>query len=182
LPLEEGGLKVGCKEAFDLLSTLEEALGAPGLPKALGCEVLLCAEREEGCVEVFCASSSVLKLAELAAPSTGKLLHVGVHLGRVRSGRVEPSLHAAYLIATALLKGALEARRGVVVVTSKRGELAFSRSAPIGEGDYEAKEKSPSGLCLVLSKHGDALGWGTATSRGLVVPIVDCGWYLRAGL
>jgi len=106
--------------------------------------------------------------------------YAGILLGTLAEGEIKLSLHLAYALATRASKGLFRPKQGIITV-SRRGERAFTFSKPVSSQDYRVLGASPTSLYLVLSAQGDPLGWGTIDSHRRLIPLIDSGWFLRAG-
>uniref|UniRef100_A0A7J3ZLL2 UPF0113 domain-containing protein n=1 Tax=Fervidicoccus fontis TaxID=683846 RepID=A0A7J3ZLL2_9CREN len=125
-----------------------------------------------GLIELVLRRSAV---SGLRAPE-----HAGILLGTSVKGEIRLSLHLAYILATRASRGLFRPQQGVIAV-NRHGERAFTFSKPVGISDYRVLGVSPTNTYLVLSEQGDPLGWGTLDPHKRLVPLIDSGWFLRAG-
>ncbi|MEM1619901.1 MAG: hypothetical protein QXU52_04030 [Fervidicoccaceae archaeon] len=181
MPPEKEIVRRSCEVGGEALRLLEEALGVRSLSEALDCNELLCVKRGDA-TDLFCVTDSLSQLIERiernCEPLVG-LTHAGILLGSMRGELFEPSIHLAYVLARMISRRRLEPRRGIAVVLGP-GEGVFTRSKVVGRPLYELRGANDLNLYLVLSERGDPLGWGRI-ERGRLVPLVDSGWFLRAG-
>ena len=178
-------VKLECEESKRLIELLKATFNEPRISEVLGCNRLLCIADSTGTISVYCLKHSMSNLIKLVLESNLPAIlkpqgHAGILLGTFTKGKVQLSLHLAYTLATRVSEKSFMPKRGVIVV-NWRGEKAFTFSKPVSSQDYRVLGASKTNIYLVLSAQGDPLGWGTINSHRKLVPLIDSGWFLRAG-
>lgn len=162
----------GCREAILLLKHLENTFQT-NIEKLLHCDAIACVYSRDT-VLIYCIRKEVMKLLKHMENIPTETLHLGVLLGTVKNNIITPSLHLALLLAgkTSYI------RRGIVYIDSL-SEKRFLHGKPVSRG-FKVKGKSETNLYLVVGFDEEPLGWARI-ERGKLVPVIDVGWFLRAG-
>ncbi|KSW11681.1 hypothetical protein CF15_02355 [Pyrodictium occultum] len=167
---------------------LEKLLSCLGVPRSLedlGLG-LLCRRRDNGVEDIYALSRPLAAaLAGLPDAARGALASVGVHVARLRQGRLIPLLGLCSLLA----RHRLRPSRGLAVVGEK-GEKLFLYGRDVLPESILRYTPMPGVECsrypvLVANARMEPLGWGRSRRRRdriYIENIVDAGWYLRSGV
>ncbi len=162
----------GCKEAALLLKYLDSTFQT-NVEELLCCDAIACVY-SRNTVLVYCVKKDVMRLLENRQMIPTETLHLGVLLGTVKDRSITPSLHLALLLA-----GKTASIRSGIVYIDFSSEKRFLHGKPVSRG-FEVKSRSETNLYLVVGVDGEPLGWARI-ERGKLVPVIDIGWFLRAG-
>lgn len=139
------------------------------------CPTLLCKHAGRNSVDLFCASRDSLEFIEETLPSEkNSLVLVGTYSGRVKDRSFVPSISLAHL----LLKYMDELIENLVII-KKGKETVFTYGKPLSREEYDLKSTNRK-IYLVLTYKKEPIGWGVISKEKLI-PIVDVGWFIRAG-
>ena len=125
------------------------------------------------------------KLSEYTDGAAIEPFIAGVHIARIRRGKLTPLLGLAQV----LRREAKRYRAGYVVVT-EHAEKLFLYGRDVFPQSIEVIVEytgscSKYDMYLVLDKRMEPLGWGRLVKRDnriYIQNIVDAGWYLRSGV
>jgi len=174
-----------CSSAEEEVARLLSCLGIDQRLEDLGLQ-LLCRTGPEGVLDVYAATEATLRMV-LGLPKglRTSVTSIGVHIARLRRGRLTPLLGLCSLLA----RYRLRPRQGYVVVKA-RGEKLFLYGRDVLPESIATYWPMPRGRCerypvLVVNEWMEPLGWGRPR-RGrdsiYIENILDAGWYLRSGV
>jgi 60S ribosome subunit biogenesis protein NIP7 len=168
------------KEIDMLLGCLgvERRLGDPGLR-------VVCRPGPRGVLDVYAAANRVAETVLALAPELRlSVSSVGIHVARMRRGRLIPFLGLCSIIA----RYRLRPRQGYVVV-KPQGEKLFLYGRDVLPESIAEYRPMPGGRCrgypvLVLNERAEPLGWGRPRrghDRIYIENVIDAAGTLGAG-
>ncbi len=166
------------KEMVDLVVNLLSCyLDEKEAYKRLKDRTLVCIESREGIEVLLCSQHAAKMLTHQNIRD--KLFTAGIHIARIRGGRVKPLLGLLNLIG--------RPSRGYAVVNEKAEKLfLYGRDVfPSSLIELVRPPEHCSNIIVVLNPRYEPIGWGKLkpTKGGpFIQNLLDLGWYLRCGV